>query len=180
MSDRRPNPPGWVPPRAPYNPYDPSDKRPPQGYPSEFTTPGGHYNQLKETMKKLQYHSIPQSEIYPGQFKQLRRVQNYSKFYRGASLAVKVGTAGVVVYSMFIHKWEGDNVFSRFYQWRCRVQAMLFGINAVKPEDVNPAKQMRLGNADVDTNIDSSVGLQRPHKKHMLEAERRKQLEELQ
>ena len=27
---RRPNPKGWTPPKAPYNPYDPNDTRPPE------------------------------------------------------------------------------------------------------------------------------------------------------
>lgn len=175
--DRRPNPPGWTPPRAPYNPFDPRDKRPPQGYPSEFTTPGGQYNQMKDTMKKLQYTQIPQSEIYAGQFKQLRRVQNYTTFYRGAALAVKVGCTGVIIYSVFFHRWEGDNVFSKFYDFRRGLQSLFL---PVQPEpQAYPKPPMRLGTGQLEVEVDASVGLERPMKKHLLEAERRRQLDEL-
>lgn len=85
MADRRPNPPGWVPPKAPYNPYDPTDIRPPEGYPSEFDTPGKprswtlrpkepeNYRVVKDQLKRLQYTPRPLSDLYPGQYKVLRR-----------------------------------------------------------------------------------------------------------
>lgn len=174
--DRRPNPPGWTPPKAPYNPYDHTDKRPPQGYPSEFATPGGHYNQLKDTMRKLQYTPIPQSELYPGQFKQLRRVQNYSRFYKGAAMAVKTGSAAVIVYAVFFHRWEGDNVFTRAYDWRRRIQSLVLPVKEVSKPSKPP---IRLGTGELEVDLDSGIGLERPMKKHVLEAERRRQLEEL-
>jgi hypothetical protein len=150
--------------------------RPPQGYPSEFQTPGGHYNQLKDTMKKLQYTPIPQSELYPGQFKRLKRVQNYTSFYKGAALAVKVGCAGVIFYSVFFHRWEGENVFSKYFRFRQGLQSILFDVH----EDTTMKRPtMRLGTGELTTSVDESIGLERPMKKHLLEAERRKQLQEL-
>ena len=55
---RRPNPKGWTPPKAPYNPYDPNDTRPPGGYPSEFKLPAKnqvdfhHYLKVLPNIKK--------------------------------------------------------------------------------------------------------------------------------
>lgn len=103
--ERRPNPPGWVPPKAPYNPYDPTDLRPPEGYPSEFQSPGKQrgwsripkdpstYKQVKDTLKKLHYVPRPLSELYPGQYKVLRRT-GPSKFQRGVKYSSVVLGAG--------------------------------------------------------------------------------------
>lgn len=105
MSERRPNPEGWVPPRAPYNPYDSTDTRPPQGYPSEFNTPGKqrswtvrpkepeNYRIVKDQLKRLQYTPRPLSDIYPGQYKVLRRSDTgaFTKGIRITSLLLSSG-----------------------------------------------------------------------------------------
>lgn len=112
MSDeRRPNPPGWVPPRAPYNPYDPTDVRPSEGYPSEFQAPGKkrnwsmipteptNYRVVKDSLKRMQYTPRPHSELYPGQYKVLRRV-GPTKFQTGVKLATRVATGGMFLLSV--------------------------------------------------------------------------------
>ena len=139
--ERRPNPPGWVQPKAPYNPYDPTDLRPAEGYPSEFNAPSamkkntGHiardltdYQKIKIDMKKLQYYPRPPSELYPGRYKVLRRVNHQSGFNKGANLTAKVSIYSFVIFGVFFYKWnDHDNVFAPFRRIQLRIKEMVLG-----------------------------------------------------
>ncbi|CDR46444.1 CYFA0S23e01068g1_1 [Cyberlindnera fabianii] len=189
---RRANPPGWTAPRAPYNPFDPDDKRPPEGYPSEFSTPSRvpgklptQYDQMRDTMRRLQYVPRPQSELYPGQYKVLRRVNNYTKFDKGAEVTAKLLMGGILIYGVFFHRWNDgqENIFS--WAYRLRLQAQYLLTDALSPqqkEDLEFVKlpsSIRLGTGDgPETTVNEEFGLERPQRKHILEVERRKQIEE--
>ena len=139
--DRRPNPPGWVQPKAPYNPYDPTDLRPAEGYPSEYNAPSAvkrntgqlardltDYQKIKIDMKKLQYYPRPPSELYPGRYKVLRRVNHKSGFTRGADLTAKVSIYGVLIFGVFFYRWnDHDNIFSPFRRLQLRAKELLLG-----------------------------------------------------
>lgn len=139
--ERRPNPPGWVQPKAPYNPYDPTDLRPAEGYPSEYNAPTavkkntGHlardltdYQKIKIDMKKLQYYPRPPSELYPGRYKVLRRVNYKSGFTRGADLTAKVSIYSVLIFGVFFYRWnDHDNIFSPFRRAQLRVKELILG-----------------------------------------------------
>ncbi|KAH3672697.1 hypothetical protein WICMUC_004103 [Wickerhamomyces mucosus] len=195
--NRRPNPPGWVPPKSGsiYNPYDPTDKRPPQGYPSEFSTPGkmlpsnsiplsaSQYQNMKETMKRFQYSPEPMSELYPGQYKQLRRVYNYSKFYRGVELTSKLSIGAIIVYSLFIHRWNDgyENVFSNFYRAKLRLKYILLGnLSDQETEDLANTKfeknskllNVQPDSFDIKDHENIEFALERPQRKHMISAQR--------
>ncbi|CCH42613.1 hypothetical protein BN7_2157 [Wickerhamomyces ciferrii] len=156
--DRKPNAPGWVPPRegSNYNPYDPLEQRPPQGYPSEFKTPGKkptfgsipkdatQYQHMKETIQRLQYTPRPKSQLYPGQYKVLRRVNNYSRFQKGALSTGKFLTIGIGLYSVFFYRWNDgyDNVFSDFYRMRLRIKYIVNGgLSEQELEDLKPKQR---------------------------------------
>lgn len=139
--ERRPNPPGWVQPKAPYNPYDPTDIRPAEGYPSEFNAPSalkkntGHlardltdYQKIKIDMKKLQYYPRPPSELYPGRYKVLRRVDHKSGFNRGADITAKVSIYSVLIFGVFFYKWnDHDNIFAPFRRVQLRIKEFIIG-----------------------------------------------------
>ncbi|CAM9010244.1 unnamed protein product [Wickerhamomyces anomalus] len=200
--DRRPNPPGWVPPRkgTNYNPYDPREQRPPQGYPSEFKTPGKksvwasvpsdatQYQQMKDTMQKLQYSPRPKSQLYPGQYKVLRRVNNYPRFYQGALFTTRLLALGVGVYAVFFYRWnEGfDNVFSQFYRLRLRAKYILNGeLSKQELEDLVP-KQRGYSKRPLSFVSESEEGyvrpepkeidpkflMERPDERHLMEAQK--------
>lgn len=200
--DRRPNPPGWVPPRpgTNYNPYDPKDQRPPQGYPSEFKTPGKksvwssipsdatQYQHMKETMQKLQYSPRPKSQLYPGQYKVLRRVNNYPRFYQGALYTTKLLVFGVGTYAIFFYRWNDgyDHVFSEFYRWRLRAKYVINGeLSKQELEDLIPKQRgfSRRPMSVVSPNeeqyikpvqvpIDPKYLMERPDEKHLMEAQK--------
>lgn len=138
---RRPNPPGWVPPKAPYNPYDYTDVRPAEGYPSEFEAPGRQsawssvpkdasaYKKVLERMRKLQYTPRPRLEIYPGQHKVLRRVNTYYHFNLGVKYATYVCCA-IGLGAGLTSRWNSEgyeNVFSDYYRWLLKVRRRWFG-----------------------------------------------------
>lgn len=139
--ERRPNPPGWVQPKAPYNPFDPTDQRPAQGYPSEFNAPSAlkkntgqvakdltDYQKIKIDMKRLQYYPRPPSELYPGRYKVLRRINYKSGFRKGADLTAKVSIWGFVIFGLFFYKWnDHNNVFAPFRRAQLRVKEILLG-----------------------------------------------------
>lgn len=147
--ERRPNPPGWVQPKAPYNPYDPTDLRPAEGYPSEFNSPSAlkkntgkiardltDYQKIKIDMKKLQYYPRPPSELYPGRYKVLRRVNHKSSFNKGADLTAKVSIYSVIIFGVFFYKWnDHDNIFSPFRRIQLRIKEFILGDLSV--EDYN-------------------------------------------
>lgn len=147
--ERRPNPPGWVQPKAPYNPYDPTDLRPAEGYPSEFNAPSAmkkntgkiardltDYQKIKIDMKKLQYYPRPPSELYPGRYKVLRRVNHKSGFNRGADLTAKISIYSIVIFGVFFYKWnDHDNIFAPFRRVQLRVKELVLG--DLSPEDYN-------------------------------------------
>lgn len=194
--ERRPNPSGWVPPQAPYNPYDPTDLRPAEGYPSEFKTPGkprrwtqipkeaSTDRQLKETLRRLNYTPRPASELYPGQYKVLKR-KNASHFNDGVRLFGKTMTFVVLIGSVFFYRWNDgyDNVFSEPYRLQLRLRQKLFGnLSPQQQEDMErkqrgmirrlPAQsQVQPPNAE----LDASTALERPQRSHVIEAERRLQ-----
>ena len=134
---RRPNPKGWTPPKAPYNPYDPNDTRPPGGYPSEFKLPGQEpsgfsslpksptqYQKVNETMERLNYTARPQSDLYPGQYKVLRRVDTNKRLDIGNRYFGTFIIGSVIVYGVFFHRWNDgrENVFSDFYRAQLKLK----------------------------------------------------------
>lgn len=196
MADRRANPPGWTPPKAPYNPYDPTDLRPPAGYPSEHNTPGkerswtlrpqepDNYRVVKDQLKRLQYTPRPLSDLYPGQYKVLRRVDpgafntgiRYTSFVLGTSL---------VVFGVFFYRWNDgyENVFSGPYRWQLKVRQKLLG-NLTDQQEEDLVSKHRGMTRRSATNDDAAFieptredthSMQRPQRMHYIEAERIKQ-----
>lgn len=139
--ERRPNPPGWVQPKAPYNPYDPTDLRPAEGYPSEYNAPSSmkrntgdiardltDYQKIKIDMKKLQYYPRPPSELYPGRYKVLRRVNYKSGFAKGADITAKISIYSVIIFGVFFYKWnDHDNAFAPFRRFQLRIKELILG-----------------------------------------------------
>jgi hypothetical protein len=192
--ERRPNPPGWIPPKAPYNPYDPTDLRPPEGYPSEFQTPGRdrswsiipkeptNYRVVKETLKKMQYTPRPLSELYPGQYKVLRRTEK-TQFKAGVKYMSAVLSFSIIVGGVFFYRWNDgyDNVFSVPYRFQLRMRQRLFGnLTEQQKEDLRP-KQRGMVSTTSDTAVfvpdsaDDTIAMQRPKRSHIIEAERIRQ-----
>lgn len=198
MVERRPNPKGWVPPKAPYNPYDPADQRPPEGYPSEYKTPGSprnwtmipkeptNYRQVKEKLKRLNYTPRPLSEYYPGQYKVLKRKGNQS-FNKGVRLMAKFATWTIVIGSVFFYRWNDgyDNVFSTPYRWQLWLRERLFSnLSPQQKEDLEGKQKGAVKKTrpigDVigpqSEHINSSnrdpVAFERPSRAHVIEAER--------
>ncbi|CDO55554.1 hypothetical protein DV451_000179 [Geotrichum candidum] len=196
MSDRRPNPPGWVPPKAPYNPYDPTDVRPPGGYPSEFDTPGKerswsirpkepeNYRVVKDQLKRLQYTPRPLSDLYPGQYKVLRRVES-GAFNTGVKYTSFILGTGIVVFGVFFYRWNDgyENVFSSTYRFQLRMRDALFGnLSESQKDDLKPKQRgmtrKSSGNdeaAFIEPSREDSHSMQRPQRMHYIEAERIKQ-----
>ncbi|ODV98371.1 hypothetical protein PACTADRAFT_48149 [Pachysolen tannophilus NRRL Y-2460] len=194
--DRRANPPNWVQPKAPYNPYDITDVRPPGGYPSEFKAPGREstfteipkdateYSKLRHTMKNLQYTPRPPSELYPGKYKVLRRINPNARFNSGMKLASRVLIVGISIYGIMFYRWNDgfDNVFSECYRFQLRVKQYLTGNLTDQQIDdlVNPRskpfferKYSSVSDAPIDVeNYESEYALQKPTAKQMMEAER--------
>lgn len=195
--ERRPNPPGWTPPKAPYNPYDPTDVRPPEGYPSEFNMPGkprnwsvipkepSNYRVVRETMKKLHYTPRPLSELYPGQYKLLRRTDR-SQFKAGVRLTSMFMTTVIVIGGVFFYRWNDgyDNIFSGPYRFQLRMRDRIFGnLTERQKEDLKP-KQRGMVRTTADSPSGSSpyvppqnetIAMERPSRGHMIEAERIRQ-----
>lgn len=193
---RKANPPGWTPPAegSNYNPFDPHEKRPPQGYPSEFKTPGREsnwstipkdatqYQHMKTTMARLQYTPRPHSELYPGQFKTLRRVNNYTKFDKGVQLTGRWLVVGLVGYGIFVHRWNDgyENIFSDLYRSQLRFKYWLFGtLNDQEMSDLNSEpifrRDIRVGAGEgiiSDVALENGIALERPERRHYIEAER--------
>lgn len=196
MNERRANPPGWVPPKAPYNPYDPTDVRPPQGYPSEFKIPGKprswsvipkeptNYRVVKDTLKRMQYTPRPLSDLYPGQYKVLRRIDD-TGFNRGVKFSTVFLTSTVAVIGVFFYRWNDgyDNVFSRPYRIQLAIRDKLFGnLSEEQKEDLQTKSRgvvrMHSQNSSAPTPYDSKyedLALERPMRNHMLEVERIRQ-----
>lgn len=196
MSERRPNPPGWTPPKAPYNPYDPSDQRPPQGYPSELNTPGKerswtlrpkepeNYRVVKDQLKRLQYTPRPLSDLYPGQYKVLRRV-NPGAFNTGIRYTSLFLGTGLVIFGVFFYRWNDgyENVFSSTYRWQLQIRDSLFGNLTEQQKDdlVSKYRGMSRKSASNDEAVfiepsrEDSHSMQRPQRMHYIEAERIKQ-----
>lgn len=187
--ERRPNPLGWVQPKAPYNPYDPTDVRPAEGYPSEFNAPSAmkkntgkiardltDYQKIKVDMKKLQYYPRPPSELYPGRYKVLRRVNHKSGFNRGADLTAKVSIYGFLIFGVFFYKWnDHENVFAPFRRLQLRIKELVMGdlsvddYNDVYNYDGNKAIPQRpLPSIMYEANVGKDlVGREETNKEHI-------------
>lgn len=201
--ERRPNPKGWTPPKAPYNPYDPTDVRPAEGYPSEFKTPGSQpqgfssipknptqYKKVNETMKRLNYTPRPLSELYPGQYKVLRKVDTNQRLNTGSRWFGSFLGGTIVVYFAFFHRWNDgkENVMSDFYRARLRVKEQLMGLNDEEYDDLYHPKGsgMVVKNVrdtdyipeDIRRTKEGKFALNRPSQRHVLEAERIQQEQE--
>ncbi|CCE73272.1 Piso0_000303 [Millerozyma farinosa CBS 7064] len=200
---RRPNPKGWTPPKAPYNPYDPTDLRPPEGYPSEYQIPREQpsgfsskpkeptqYKKVNETMRKLNYTPRPVSELYPGQYKVLRKVDTYKRFNIGNRWFGTFLGSTIVIYFAFFHRWNdgAENVMSDFYRARLRVQEKLFGLSEQEYEDLYHPKGIKFAVKNVRDadyipeslrkTVEGEFALNRPSERHVLEAERIQQAQE--
>ncbi|KAJ8101529.1 hypothetical protein POJ06DRAFT_251759 [Lipomyces tetrasporus] len=191
--DRRPNPPGWRPPRAPYNPYDPEDFRPPEGYPSEYNRPiakdwrvkageNQNYRQFVNLMRMQAFPgSAPRSEMYPGRLKVLRKIRGSGEaFANGIQYASFVLCGSIIVYGTFIYRWNDgyDNIFSGPYRLQLRIKKYLFGRLSEREEmDLHPRARIRLARV-IDPSQgapdlpDTQWALERPRRVHTLEAER--------
>lgn len=197
--ERRPNPPGWVPPRkgSNYNPYDPREQRPPEGYPSEFKTPGKRsawatvpndatqYQHMKETMQKLQYTPRPKSELYPGQYKVLRRVDNYPRFYKGGLFVTRMMALGVGIYAVFIYRWNDgyDHIFSPMYRLRLRIKYIINGeLSDTEMDDLIPKRRGYVQRPSMSVeSSDSYIVNEKPtNSKYVMEKPNERQLREAQ
>lgn len=201
--ERRPNPKGWTPPKAPYNPYDPTDTRPPEGYPSEFKIPGQQpggfssipkqptqYKKVNETMKRLNYTPRPLSELYPGQYKVLRRVDTNQRLNTGSRWFGTIIGGSIVIYFAFFQRWNDgrENVMSDFYRAQLRMKERLFGLNDEEYNDLYHPKGSSIVVKNVrDTDYipepirktqEGEYALNRPSERHVLEAERIQQEQE--
>ncbi|KAK9368554.1 hypothetical protein V1509DRAFT_623256 [Lipomyces kononenkoae] len=191
--ERRPNPPGWRPPKAPYNPYDPEDLRPSEGYPSEYNRPipkdwrvkageNQNYRQFVNLMRMQAFPgSAPQSELYPGRLKVLRKIRGSGEaFASGLQYASWVLCGTIIVYGTFFYRWnEGyDNIFSGPYRFQLRVKKYLLGRLTEREEmDLHPRARVKLERvidpAQGDPDLpDTQWALERPRRIHTLEAQR--------
>lgn len=200
---RRPNPSGWTPPKAPYNPYDPTDIRPPEGYPSEFKTPGNQpsgfsslpknptqYKKVNETMKRLNYTPRPPSELYPGQYKVLRKIDTNQRFNTGSRWFGSFIAGTMVVYFAFFYRWNDgrENVMSDFYRSRLRLKEQFGSLTDREYEDLYHPKGANVAIRNVrDTDYipedirktsEGQYALNRPSERHVLEAQRIQQQQE--
>lgn len=206
MSDnfnRRPNPKGWVPPKAPYNPYDATDARPPEGYPSEFKIPGEspqgfssipknptQYKKVNETMKRLNYTPRPQSTLYPGQYMVLRKVDTNQRLNTGTRWFGTFLTGSIVVYFTFFYRWNSgkENVMSEFYRYRLKIKENLTGLTDQEYDDlyhpllanivVKNVRDAEYIPEDLRKTREGEFALNRPSERHVLEAQRQKQQQE--
>ncbi|ODV59030.1 uncharacterized protein ASCRUDRAFT_9782 [Ascoidea rubescens DSM 1968] len=179
------------PSRAFYNPYDPTDQRPVGGYPSEFAVPGrqshlgpintpDQYQTVRHIMKRLNYTPRPKSQLYPGQFKILRKINRNEKFNKGINIASNFLTYGVVIYAVFFQRWNDgyDNVFSDFYRFRLRCQLYLRGsLTKQQYEDLIPKKKpfnlQKIDSKPVeDIDNETEYHLQRPSKDQLIIAQK--------
>lgn len=197
MSDRRPHPAGWVPPKAPYNPYDPSDARPAEGYPSEFKIPGEapsgmssiprnptQYKKINETMKKLNYTPRPLSTKYPGQYMVLRKVDTNQRLNTGTRWFGTFLTGSIIVYFAFFYRWNDgrENVMSDFYRFRLLLKEKVFGLSDTEYDDLHHPKGhgISIKNVpdaqyipeDIRKTKEGGFALNRPSERHVLEAQR--------
>ncbi|KAK9481245.1 hypothetical protein V1514DRAFT_323342 [Lipomyces japonicus] len=179
--ERRPNPPGWRPPRAPYNPFDPDDQRPAKGYPSEYNQPiskdwrikageNPNYRQFVDRMRQAAFPgSAPASDYYPNRFKVLRRLRPGS-FINGIHYASVLLCSSLVIYGTFFYRWnEGfDNVFSGPYRFQLRVKRMFFGqLSQQETQDLKPNPR-----GQVQRQIDSGAILSKDFQESDWAAER--------
>lgn len=206
MSDdfnRRPNPKGWVPPKAPYNPYDPTDIRPADGYPSEFKLPGQEpqgfssipknptqYKKINETMKKLNYTPRPHSTLYPNQYMVLRKVDTNQRLNTGTRWFGTFLTSSIVVYFAFFYRWNDgrENVMSDFYRYRLQIKERVVGLSESEYDDLYHPRgaNLVLKNVrdaeyipgDMRKTKEGDFALNRPSEKHVLEAQRIQQQQE--
>ncbi|CAH6720167.1 hypothetical protein CLIB1444_03S05908 [[Candida] jaroonii] len=200
--ERRPNPKGWTPPKAPYNPYDPNDARPPSGYPSEYDLPKAQsgftstpkdstqYKKVNETMRRLNYTPRPISEIYPGQYKVLRRIDSNKRLHFGTKWFGTFITGSLVVYGMFFYRWNDgyENVTSDLYRFRISVKERFFKLTDEEYMDLHHPKgvDFKLQSVrdveyipdEMKKTKESNLALSKPAEKHVLEAQRIQQQQE--
>ncbi|SGZ47537.1 CIC11C00000005038 [Sungouiella intermedia] len=201
--NRRPNPKGWVPPKAPYNPYDATDVRPPEGYPSEFKVPGQapegfssipksptQYKKVNETMKRLNYMPRPQSSIYPGQYMVLRKVDTNQRLNTGTRWFGSFLTGSIIFYFTFFYRWNdgSENVMSEFYRYRLLIKEKLVGLSDQEFDDLYHPKSANIvlknvRDADyipegIRKTKEGEFALNRPSERHVLEAQRMQQQRE--
>ncbi|WPK27263.1 hypothetical protein PUMCH_004641 [Australozyma saopauloensis] len=204
MSDdlqRRPNPSGWTPPKAPYNPYDPADARPPEGYPSEFKVPGAaplgissiprdptQYKKVNETMKRLNYTPRPKLAKYPGQYMVLRKVDTNQRLNTGTRMFGALISVSIIGYFTFFYRWQdgSETVMSEFYRQRLQWQERFFGLTDQEYQDLYHPKGAQTTLKSVrdvdfvhqDATKENQFVLARPSERHVLEAQRLQQEEE--
>ncbi|KAK9238710.1 hypothetical protein V1525DRAFT_374302 [Lipomyces kononenkoae] len=191
--ERRPNPPGWRPPRAPYNPYDPEDLRPAEGYASEYNRPiskdwrvkageNQNYRQFVNLMRMQAFPgSAPRSDLYAGRLKVLRKIRGSGEaFANGLQYASFILCGSIIVYGTFFYRWNDgyDNIFSGPYRLQLRVKKYLLGRLTEREEmDLHPRARIKLERvidpAQGDPDLpDTQWALERPRRIHTLEAER--------
>lgn len=201
---RRPNPKGWTAPKAPYNPYDPNDIRPAEGYPSEYKIPGQEpsgfssipknptqYQKINEIMERLNYTARPQSDLYPGQYKVLRKIETNKRLNLGSRYFGTLIMSGISIYALFFHRWnEGrENVFSDFYRFQLKLKEQLLGgLNELDYDDLYHPKAAGIVVKNVPDAVyipddmkktkETEYNLNRPSEKHVLEAQRIQQQNE--
>lgn len=201
--DRRPNPKGWVPPKAPYNPYDPTDLRPADGYPSEFKVPREEpqgfssipkaptqYKKINETMKRLNYTPRPLSTLYPGQYMVLRKVDTNQRLNTGTRWFGTFLTGSIVVYFTFFHRWNDgrETILSEFYKARLKLKESMTTLSDQEYEDLYHTKAAQINirsvkdteyiAEDIRKTKEGEFALNRPSERHVLEALRLQQEQE--
>lgn len=197
---RRPNPPGWTPPKGPYNPYDPNDARPPEGYPSEFKIPAAEplgissipkeptqFKKVNETMRRLNYSPRPKSSKYPGQYMILRKVDTNQRLNAGIRVFGTIITFTILGYFTFFYRWQdgSETVMSEFYRLRLKLKEEIFGLSDQEYQDLYYPKGAKHALKSIpdskfvhQSTAESDFALTRPSERHVLEAQRWQQQEE--
>lgn len=201
--ERRPNPKGWTPPKAPYNPYDSTDVRPPDGYPSEYNIPNEaptgfssipksptQYKKVNATMKRLNYTPRPLSELYPGQYKVLRRIDTNARLNLGSRYFGTFIVGSIIAYGFFFYRWNDgyENITSDFYRSQLRLKERFTDLtdeeymdlyhpkgNNVVIKNVRDAEYIP---EDIRKTKEGKLALNRPAERHVLEAQRIQQDQE--
>lgn len=192
-----------MPPKAPYNPYDPTDLRPADGYPSEFQVPAEapqgfssipknptQYKKINETMKRLNYTPRPFSTLYPGQYMVLRKVDTNQRLNTGTRWFGSFVTGSVVIYFAFFHRWNDgrENVMSDFYRARLQMKERFFGLSdqeyddlyhpKTAPTTIKNVRDAQYIPEELRKTKEGQYALNRPSERHVLEAERVQQQRE--
>lgn len=131
-------------------------------------------------MNQLHVTPRPASQLYPGQFKVLRRVNDNARFNKGSRYVATAALTGIVIYSLFFHRWNDgyDHLFSGFYRFQLKCKWFFKGtLSRQEFEDLTPKQKginsalINESSADLSQN-ENKFALQRPSREHIIMAEK--------